>query len=391
MSRELYAAVALTISTCSGETSPAARSTAPVGAPKGNADGGSSEADASTETSRDAGSPGPLFAFIGCKTGKIRVYKVQPAGDWTFLEESNGGQNPSFLAFDPLRRRVVAVDEVDAGVVRSFAFAPESGALTELSSKPSGGAAPTHLSLDPSGTWVMVANYTSGSASIFPLDAAGTLGSASDSKASGAKSHWAGTNPSGTHVFVPALGANAVAQYVLGTNGKLADNGAVSLPAKAGPRHLAFHPSEKWAYVVNELAASVTTFDFDKTTGKLSAPRTVSALPDGQNAQNVTGAEIFVHPSGKHVYASTREYDSIARFNVNASNGSLERIANLPTGGHRPRSFAMDPEGTLLFAANEGVDQVVGFTIDAGSGALTSFGKVADVEGPTYVGLARMP
>ena len=127
------------------------------------------------------------------------------------------------------------------GLVRSFSFDPQTGALTEVNSKPAGGAGSTHLSLDPQGKWVFVANYTGGNMSVLPIAANGALGDATDTKASGNKSHWAGTNPSGSHVFVPALGANVVAQYVLDANaGKLADNGVATMPGGAGPRHLAF-------------------------------------------------------------------------------------------------------------------------------------------------------
>lgn len=341
----------------------------------------------------DAAAKGQLFAFVGSSDGKIRSYRVDSAlGTWTLAKESAGGNNPSFLAFDPPRRRVVAVDESGGGLVRSFAFDPSSGGVTEIDTQPAGGAGSTHLSFDPTGTWVMVANYTGGNMSIFPIDAAGTLGAAADTKASGAMSHWAGTNPSGTHVFVPALGANVVAQYTLAAGtGALTDNGTAALPVGAGPRHLAFHASEKWAYVINELAVTVTTFDFDKGTGVLTAKQTISALPVGQSTAGVSGAEIFVHPSGKHVYASTRGFNSIVQLSIDATDGTLTRVGHALTGGNQPRSFGMDPEGTLLYAGNQAVGQVVGFRIDPATGTLTPLGKTVDVTGPTFVGLARMP
>lgn len=347
-----------------------------------------------TDAADGSGGPmGQLFAFVGSSDGKIRSYTVDVAtGAWTLAKESSAGANPSFLALDPPRRRVVAIDEGASGIVRSFAFEPTTGALTEVNAEPTGGAGPAHVSLDPTGKWVMVANYTGGNMSILPIDATGMLGPAADTKTSGAMSHWAGTDPAGSHVFVPALGANVVAQYTLnGATGKLTDNGVAALPGGAGPRHLSFHPNEKWAYVVNETAITVTTFDFDKVTGKLTAKQTISALPPGQSKAGVSGAEIFVHPTGKHVYASTRIFDSIARFSVNAADGTLTLVDNTQTGGNRPRSFGMDPGGTLLYAANQDVSQVVGFRIDATTGALTSIGKTVDVESPAFVGLARMP
>jgi len=364
---------------------------APDGAGPGDAGG---SADTGADARADAAVTGPLFAFVGSNDGKIRVYDVNDAtGALAFKKESSAGSNPSFLAFDPARRRVVAVDEIGGtGQVRSFDFDPASGALTQVDVKPAGGAGSTHLSLDPAGKWVFVANYSGGNMAVLPLAPNGMLGAATDTKASGAKSHWAGTNPSGTHVFVPALDPNVIVQYTLdATSGKLTDNGTASLPGGAGPRHLAFHPDESWAYSINETAVTVTKLDFDKTTGKLTAKQTLSAVPAGQSLAGVSGAEIAVHPSGKWVYASTRGYNSIAHFAVSATDGTLTLVSNAPTGGNQPRSFGMSPEGTLLFAGNQSVNQVVGFRVDGTTGALQSLGSPTAVTSPTFVGLARMP
>lgn len=363
-----------------------------------NSDGGTVSPGDSSVSENDSSFPadgtaptGPLFAFVGSSDGKIRVYTVDPAsGAWTFKKDANAGTNPSFLAIDAPRRRVFALDESQS-LVRAFSFDPDTATLTEKNTRPSGGNGPAHLSIDPTGGWLFVANYGGGNMSVFPIDGAGAIGAASDTKPSGVKSHWAGTNPSGTFVFVPALGANAVAQYSLNTtNGKLGDNGAGSLPAGAGPRHIAFHPSEKWAYVINETAISVTAFDFDKGTGKLTQKGTVSALPPGQSAAGVSGAEIFVHPNGKYVYASTRVFNSIVQFSI-ASDGALTRVANVTTGANRPRNFGIDPSGSFLFAGNQDAAHVVGFGIDSSSGALTSIGKSTDVAGPAFVGLSYVP
>lgn len=337
----------------------------------------------------DAGAP--LFALVGSADGKIRSYAVDPTtGTWSLKRENSAGTNPSFLAFDPTRRRVVSTDETSTGLVRSFAFDPNTGAVTAIDQKEAGGAGTTHLSLDPRGALVFAANYTGGTVSVMPIAADGKLGGAIDTKRSGDKSHWAGMNPSGTHVFVPTLGLDAIHQYTLGTDNKLIDNGTVATPAGSGPRHLAFHPSERWAYVMNELGVSVTTLDFDKGTGKLSVKATVSALPAGQSAAGVSGAEIFAHPNGKVVYASTRSFNTIAVFDVNAD-GTLTLRANVPTGGDRPRSFALDPDATLLYAANQDQQAIVGFKIDATTGGLTTIGKVVDVPSPAFVGLAKIP
>jgi 6-phosphogluconolactonase len=377
----------------SNPSSPDAATSTPDGSTPGKdaappTDGGTPDGDAAA----DAAVVGKLFAFVGSDDGKIRSYEVDAAGAWTFRIDSAAGNSPSFLAFDPPRRRIVSTDEGAAGMVRSFSFDPATGALTAINARSAGGSGTTHVSFDPTGQWVFAANYNGGSSCILPIAANGTLAVATDTKSSGAMSHWAGTSPSGKHVFVPALGANVVTQYTLdAVNGKLVDNGNAPLPGGAGPRHLTFHPNEKWAYTINELANTVTTFDFDKVTGKLTAKQTISALPPGTNQNGVSGAEIQVHPSGKRVYASTRGYNSIVRLEIDAVNGTLTRAENTMTGGNQPRSFGMDPEGTLLFAGNQAIGQVVGFKIDATTGALTWVGNPVDVPTPTLGGLARIP
>lgn len=341
----------------------------------------------------DAGPPpGKLFGFVGSGDGKIRSYEVDAtAGTWRLLRETTAGGSPSFLAFDPSRARVMATDESN-GQVRSFAFDSNTGELSPNNARPSGGAGPTHISLDPTGNWMMVANYTSGTASVYPVVSDGSIAAASDNPTSGPMSHWAGTNPSGTHVFVVSLGADLIRQYVLDrTTGKLAANGQATLPSGLGPRHLVFAPDERHAWSVNELGRSVTTFDFDRTTGRLTARQTISALPDGTSTSGVTGAEIAVHRSGKFVYASTRGYNAIATFRVADADGTLTRVDSAPTGGNRPRSFALDSEASLLFAGNESRNEVVGFRIDATTGVPTPLGKTVDVPSPTFVGLARFP
>jgi 6-phosphogluconolactonase len=355
-------------------------------------DGGAYSSGEDAAPADEAGKPlPPLFAFVGSNDGKIRTYTVDAkTGAWTAAKAVSTGGTPSFLAFDPPRHRVVAIEE-EGATIRSFTFDSKTGSLTPVNTKSAGGAGTTHLSLDPTGKWVFVANYTAGSMGVFPIDAAGMLGSASDTRSPGKLAHWAGTDPAGTHVFVTALGTNIVAQYDFdSTTGKLTNNGTAAPPAGVGPRHLAFHPNEKWAYTMNELGISVTTYTYDKNAGTLVPIETISALPNNQDPEDVTGAEIFVHPSGKWVYGSTRGYDSIAVFDVDQTTGKLTLSANAPTNGDVPRSFGMDPEGTLLYAGNHGVGTVYGFRIES-TGSLTPLGKTVDVTGPFFVGLARMP
>lgn len=342
-------------------------------------------------TAPDAASTAPLFVLVGSGDGKIRVFSVtEPSGALVPRGTASPGGNPSFLAMDPVLRRVYACDEY-ADQVRAFTFDPKLGQLTDLGSPvASGGGGPTHVSIDALGKWVFAANYGGGTASVFPILGSGAVGAASDTVSPGAKAHLAISNPSGGFVFVPALGANVIAQYKLdqGT-GKLSPNGTASPPANAGPRHLAFRPDQKFAYGINETASTMTTYAFDLGTGKLSAGATVSTLPGNFSGAN-TCAEVVVHPNGAFVYGSNRGHDSIVTFAADKGTGALSLVGHVPTGGKTPRSFALDPSAKLLFAANQGSGTVAAFTIGPNGMPVASGAPVA-VTSPTFVGAWRVP
>lgn len=343
----------------------------------------------------DAAAAGPLYAFTGSSDGQIRVFLVDAAtGTLTPKGATAAGTNPSFLAVDTRNSRVFSVDEASSELL-AFGFAPQTAAFTPRGKTATLGAGPAHVSVNPAGSSVLVANYGGGSVAVFPVLGDGTLGPASDSKSPGAKAHLIITSASGAYAFVPCLGANLIAQYLF-AGGKLTANtpAAVSPPAGAGPRHLAFHPSDKWAFGVNELASSMTTYSYDAAAGKLTPQATVSTLPVGTTTPN-TGAEVAVHPGGGYVYGSNRGLDTIAIFAVDSATGALTLTGNEPTRGQVPRSFGIDDTGTLLVVANQRTaatpnqGNLVVFKIGAG-GALTMVGApIVGVGSPAFVGLFR--
>jgi 6-phosphogluconolactonase len=241
---------------------------------------------------------------------------------------------------------------------------------------------------------VLVANYTAGSTAVFPILPNGSLGAATDVKSPGTNAHLAITNPSGGFVFVPCLGSNFIAQYTFdATQGKLAPNApaTVSPPPASGPRHLAFHPNEKFAYGINETASTMSAYGFDVGTGRLTLIQTLSTIPSNFASPN-TGAEVAMNPSGGFVYGSNRGHDSIVTFAVNAATGQLTLVGHEPTGGKTPRSFAVDPAGTFLFAANQASGTVSGFRLDPGTGKPVPLpGPANMVPSPTFVGAWRVP
>jgi 6-phosphogluconolactonase len=270
--------------------------------------------------------------------------------------------------------------------------------LTLLNEVPSRGADPCYITVDKTGRFVLVANYTGGNVAVFPILEGGRLGDAS----AFAQHTGHGTNPQrqeGPHVhyidlsadnrFAVAadLGLDEILIYRFDpTKGTLAANDPkfVSVSAGAGPRHFTFSPNGKFAYVINEMQSSVTAFSYDADRGKLHPLQTISALPKDFTGAN-DDAEIEVHPSGKFLYASNRGHDSITVFAIDESKGTLTVLEYVPTQGKEPRNFEIDPTGTRLFAANQKSDTIVIFRIDPKTGRLTPTGNVLHVPTPVCV------
>ncbi len=166
--------------------------------------------------------------------------------------------------------------------------------------------------------------------------------------------------------------------------GQLTRHAAVDLPAGGGPRHLAFHPSEQFAFTNLEMAAAVSSLRRDPVTGELTEIATVSTLPADFNGRKST-AECLVHPSGRFLYVSNRGHDSIACYQIDQATGELSLTEIAPTGGEEPRNFTIDPTGKWLIAANQNSHTVVVFAIDPTTGAMKPTGHQISVGRPVCV------
>ena len=341
------------------------------------------------------------------KSKGIYAFRYDAAtGEITALGLAAETTNPSFVALHPNGRFLYAVNEVgnyqgpNSGGVSAFSIdrskdGRATGKLTFLNEVASRGADPCYITLDKTGKYVLVANYTGGSVAAFPVLADGKLGEASafvqhtgkgtnPERQEGPHAHSIDLSPDNRYAMVDDLGLDELLVYKFdAAKGSLTPNDPpfAKLDAGAGPRHFALHPNGKFAYVLAEMGHSVTAFTNDPTTGKLQAMQTVATLPKDFTGRN-DDAEIEIHPSGKFLYASNRGDDSIAIFAIDQSNGRLTSAGIVPTGGKEPRSFEIDPSGTLLFAENQKSDNVVVFKIDQTTGKLTSTEKTFDVASP---------
>jgi 6-phosphogluconolactonase len=152
----------------------------------------------------------------------------------------------------------------------------------------------------------------------------------------------------------------------------------------AGPRHIAFHPNGRFAFVNNEIDSTLSAFAYDAERGTLRSVDTASTLPPDFAGNNST-AQVLVHPNGRFAYVSNRGHDSIAIFAVNQETGKLRPLGHEPTQGKTPRNFNLDPSGSLLLAANQGSDTIVSFRVDAESGRLAATGQVVQTPAPVCV------
>jgi len=312
--------------------------------------------------------------------------------------------NPSWVTLHPNGRFLYAVNEIrnyqgpNSGGVSAFALDRASGMLRFLNEVPTRGADPCYVTVDKTGKYVLVANYTGGSTTVFPVLADGKLGEATafvqhsgrgtnPARQEGPHAHSIDLSPDNRFAMVDDLGLDELLVYKFDSSrGTLTANDPAfaKVEAGAGPRHYALHPNGKFAYVVDEMGSSVTAFSADLGPGTFHSLQNISTLPKGFSGEN-DDAEIRVHPSGKFLYASNRGHDSIAVFAIDPVKGTLTPIEYTSTQGKTPRSFEIDPTGTLLLAANQKSDNIVVFRIDPGSGKLTATGQVIDVPSPVCV------
>lgn len=361
---------------------------------------------AAAEPAQDG--PAPLRIYVGTYTSGASqgIYVGQ-------LDLTTGGlrldgvaaetKNPSFLAIHPSRRFLYAVGEIGdfagkrTGAVSAFRIEPATGRLELLNQQSSGGGGPCHLVVDPTGRNALVANYGGGSVSVLPIGEDGGLepatafmqhqgASVNPRRQQGPHAHSINLDAANRFALVADLGLDKILIYRFDpAAGTLAPNEPAwaSVAAGAGPRHFAFHPNGKFAYVINELHSTLTAFHYDAARGALVQVQTVPTLPAPVEGNST--AEVQVHPSGRFVYGSNRGHDSIAVFAVDADNGRLTLVEHEPTQGKTPRNFGVDPTGRFLLACNQGSDTIVSFRIDPETGALTPTGHRLDVPAPVCV------
>jgi len=304
-------------------------------------------------------------------------------------------ENPSFLEIDLKRRLLFAVNETGTGAVSAFSIDRGTGKLTLLNQRPSMGAGPCHLVLDKKGRWLLVANYGGGSVAVLPVGPDGRLGEATSfiqhtgqsidpKRQRGPHAHCVALDPANRFAFVCDLGLDKVMTYRFDAeHGKLTpgEPAFTTIKAGAGPRHMVFRPDGRFAYVLNELNSTLNAFSYDAKAGVLTELQTISTLPGYYDGPN-SGAEVGIHPSGKHLYASNRGNNTVVLFGIDTQKGTLTYIEEQGTGGKTPRHFGIEPSAKHMAIGNQDSDTILACRIDAGNGRLKPSGVFAACPSP---------
>lgn len=288
--------------------------------------------------------------------------------------------DPSFLVRSVDKRFLYATNELEAGRVSAFAI--QDGSLEFLNDQPTEGASPCHLAIDPSGKFLLSANYGSGSVAVHPIAEDGALGVATQilqregsgpnhERQEGPHAHQVTFDPAGVFAFDVDLGSDSVYVSTLSEIGRLEEVDRLAIHPGAGPRHLVFHPGGGAAYVINELDSTLTVCSY--ADGTLAVVQTVSTRPEGAEGDSFP-AEVLISADGRFLYGSNRGDDSIAVFAVADDGLSVELVQTSGSGGSWPRHLAFSNDGTELYAANERSDSVAVFTVDQAGGVLTATG-----------------
>jgi 6-phosphogluconolactonase (cycloisomerase 2 family) len=346
-----------------------------------------------------------MFVYVGGYTtpdrdGRgdgINVFRMDtPGGAWTHVQHLGGLENPSLFTLTRDSSRLYSVHG-GRNLVSAFARDAVSGRLTLLNQQDCQGNNPVDSALDPSERFLVVGNYGTGAVAVMPLDGDGRLqpvsqlvtlqGTPGPDPHHQASSHPHAVifDPSGRFVVVPDKGFDRTFFFRF-ESGRIVPTAQGSMPSRAGaaPRHTTFHPTLPILYVNNELDSTVTVYRWDSATGAVAEAQVTTTIPGGHAGRNTT-AEIAASAGGRFLYVSNRGQDSIVRFKVDPAAGLLTFDGFTPTGGVRPRFFALTPAGDWLYAANQDSDDITAFRVDPADGGLHAAGVVARIGSPSAI------
>ena len=360
-----------------------------------------------------AGAPSCWVYFGTSATGADRgIYLSR-------LDQDTGALTPAarvadksdsvFMGFAPDKRHLYALAEVPRMLrqpreaIETYQVDALTGELTNVGERLVDGSEGCHLSVDPSGRCVLTANYDDQYVEVFPIQPDAKVGARSCivrhyghgpdlTRQETAHPHSVNVDPSGRFAIVADLGQDKVFVYRLDAEkGKLSLNDPPFAPVApgAGPRHFAFHPDGRHAFVINEMGGTITAFNWDSEKGVLAPYDTVSILRKEYRGLN-TSAEVVVSRSGRFVYGSNRGDDSIVVLAFDSATGKLTFVQRMADGVKVPRNYAIDPSGKWLVCGNLDANNATAYSVDPETGRLALVGTIA-VPQPLCVRFLQIP
>ncbi|MGB0931787.1 MAG: lactonase family protein, partial [Chitinophagales bacterium] len=340
---------------------------------------------------------------VNGKAKGIYVYLMNSkTGELSYHSEIGGITNPSHLTIHPKGKYLYAVSETGDGEsasVHAYSIDENTKKITEINQQAAEGYAPCHISVEKTGKYALLANYTTGNVVMLPIAANGGLEKATsieyqkDTRSRNiaprkAHAHFIAPDPNNRYALATDLGLNSIYVYKMDLEqGKLISNGGATAETGAGPRHLDFHPTLPYTYSLNERNGTIDTWSYDAETGGLTMLKTVSTVPNDYSG-SIGSADIHVHPSGKFLYASNRGgLNDIAVFGIDDKTGELTFLTRTETQGKTPRSFVISSDGRFLLVANQDSSTIVVFSIDERTGKLTATGEIEEVMSPVCLKL----
>ncbi len=324
----------------------------------------------------------------------VTVFRMDEEGHLTRLF-AMGKPNPTYLALSPDRRFLYTVNELKeyheeaSAAVSAYEIHPDSGELTFLNRRMTGGADACYLTTDADGRYLMVANYNGGSFSILPIAPDGSLATAScfiqhyghghdPARQAAPHVHQISPDPEGKHVLVADLGTDQIKVYGIDwESGCVGINAAPTIMSDPGdgPRQFIFDKSGKFLYVVTELSNTVRVYAYDSESGIAKFLQALPTLPN-ECVEDTISACIKLHPTGEFLYASNRGYDSIASYRVH-QDGTLTPLGIMKTEGKTPRDFNITPDGLFLLSGFQDSNELILYRIDQHNGQLTQIERTA--------------
>ncbi len=313
--------------------------------------------------------------------------------------------NPSYLAVSPDGQYLYAGADTqlpDTGSILSYKVDAGSGKLTFINRQPSGGDNPVYVAVHNNNKYLINANYTGGSVSVYAINENGSLNPPSQvipfegssviaSRQEKSHIHAAVFSLKGDYVFLPDLGSDKIWTFRFdGTRTEpliaMKDYDITSLPG-SGPRHFTFHPNERFAYCIEELSGTVAAYGYDS--GKLTFLQRLFGYSKQQDSYG--GADIHLSPDGRFLYSSNRWEDenTIAIFSIDQSTGLLKLLGHQKTYGDHPRNFTIDPTGKYLLVANMLTNNIVVFKRNMKTGMLKKKKAEISIPAPSCLQMRR--